>query len=215
MQLTATVRDLSKPAKTLRAQGLIPGELYGKGVANVHLALTQKDFRGVFKQAGETSIVTVSVDGASHPVLIHDVSYDAITGEPTHVDLYRVQAGQKIRTAIPVEFTGEAPAVKLGAVVTKAVSEIEVEAAADKLPRVFMVDLSSLTEIGMGVRISDLQISSDVKVFADGETTIVSVAAQKEEVEEPAPAVDLSTIATEGDIKKAEREAKKTEKEEE
>ena len=52
------------------------------------------------------------VDGAEHNVLIHDIDRDPITGTPRHADFYAIVKGQKVEVAVPLEFTGIAPAVK-------------------------------------------------------------------------------------------------------
>jgi ribosomal protein bL25 (Ctc-form) len=126
MDLLVQKRDLSVAPKVLLRGGFIPAELYGRGVSNIHLSVPAKEFRRVFATAGETTIVNLLVDGSTHPVLITDVTNDSLTGEPTHIDFYQIQAGQKITAPVPLEYVGEAPAVALGGVLTKAFSEIEV-----------------------------------------------------------------------------------------
>jgi large subunit ribosomal protein L25 len=210
MDLLVQKRDLSVAPKVLLRGGFIPAELYGRGVSNIHLSVPAKEFRRVFATAGETTIVNLLVDGSTHPVLITDVTNDSLTGEPTHIDFYQIQAGQKITAPVPLEYVGEAPAVALGGVLTKAFSEIEVEAVAEKLPHSFVVDISVLKEIGDTIAVSDLNFPDGVKVLIDTHTVLASVSAAREEEIVTASDIDLSAIKTEGDIKKAEREAQKS-----
>ncbi len=213
MDFKAETRQLTTPAKELLASGMIPAELYGNGIENLHLSLPAKEFRRTLKAAGETTIVQVEVGGKKYPVLIHEVAIDPLTSEIRHVDLYHIKTGQKIRTNVPIEFIGESEGVKTGGVVNKALAEIEVEAPAEKLPHSFTVDLTALVTVGDSIMAKDLKVGSEVKLFVDPETVIASLAAQKEEVEAPAE-IDLSAIKSEAEIKKEEREAKKTQEEE-
>ncbi|MDD5099045.1 MAG: 50S ribosomal protein L25, partial [Candidatus Colwellbacteria bacterium] len=76
--LNGEKRDMSVKLEDLRAKGFIPAELYGKGVSNIHLAISAKEFSKLFDEAGENTIVTVEIEGKGHPVLIHGYQIDPI-----------------------------------------------------------------------------------------------------------------------------------------
>jgi hypothetical protein len=78
------------------------------------------------------------------------------------------------------------------------------------LPHSFVVDISVLKEIGDTIAVSDLNFPDGVKVLIDTHTVLASVSAAREEEIVTASDIDLSAIKTEGDIKKAEREAQKS-----
>ncbi|MEN9341996.1 MAG: hypothetical protein RIQ54_252 [Candidatus Parcubacteria bacterium] len=210
MDLLVQKRDLAVSPKALLQGGFIPAELYGRGIANIHISVPAKEFRKVFSAAGETTIINLLIDASAHSVLITNVTNDSLTGEPTHIDFYQVQAGQKITAPVPLEYVGEAPAVALGGVLTKAFSELEVEAVAEKLPHSFIVELSHLKEIGDTIAVSDINFPEGVKILVDAHTVLASVSAAREEEVVATSDIDLSAIKTEGDIKKAERDAQKS-----
>ena len=59
-ELSAQKREiLGRKTKHLRRKGLIPAELYGGGVENVHLSIPSDVFSNVYKDAGEHAIVNV------------------------------------------------------------------------------------------------------------------------------------------------------------
>src|SRR3989338_6914470 len=130
MELQVQKREiLGRKSNALREQGLVPAELYGKGVPNAHLTIPKKEFKKLFKVAGENTVVQVILDGKKYPALIYDVSYDPLTDEIDSVDLYQVRMDEKLKVKVPVEFLGVAPAVKeKNGVLVKALQEIEVEA---------------------------------------------------------------------------------------
>ena len=218
MELAAQTRTVfGKATKTLKKQGLIPAELYGHGVDNLHLSIPEKDFKKVFREAGENTVLSIVVGGLKHPALVHEVSHDYVSGAVTHVDFRQVRMDEKIKAHIPLEFVGEAPAVKTySGILNKTISEIEVEALPADLPHRFTVDVSSLTELNQSIYVRDIASPKGVKILVDPGTAVASVTPpMKEEEVAPPVAVDLSEVKVESEEKKAERDKEKEEKGEE
>lgn len=183
--LTATKRDLSgKRVAKLRKQGNLPAVLYGHDVAAQSLELSAKDFLKTFRSAGESTLITLSVDGKPQPVLIHDVQRHYLSGQPTHVDFYAVNMNEKLRARIPLHFIGEAAAVKtLGGVLVKNLSEVEVECLPADLPHVFEVDISKLNSFEDVICVSDIQVSDKVKIQAHPDEIVANVIPPRSEEE--------------------------------
>ncbi len=203
---------LGRKTKALRNEGLIPAELYGHGIENRHVTVPLKDFRKVFKAAGENTIVNLVLGGDKYPVLIHDVDYDHLSDEILSVDFYEVKMDEKLKVNVPIDFKGEAPAVKeKGGILLKVLSEIEVEALPDKIPHSIAVDLAVLKDIGNSVHIKDLSISKDYAILVESDMVIVTIKAPLTEEEEKAleEAAAPAEVAVETEEKKAERAAAK------
>lgn len=221
MELVAEKREVfGRAVRRLRLTGRIPAELYSHGLPNLHLSVPLKEFSKVFKEAGENTVVTVVVGEEKLPALIADASRHPVSGEIMSVDFYQVRMDEKIKAAIPLEFTGEAPVVReaLG-VLVKSMHEVEVEALPADLPREITVDLGKLAELGQSVYVKDLAVPAGVKIMVDPETVVVSatekVTEEEEKAsEEAAAAASVEQVAVETEEKKAEREAKKEETEE-
>jgi large subunit ribosomal protein L25 len=187
---------LGKKVKTLREEDLIPAELYGHGVKNLHFTLSAKEFQKVFKEAGESTIINlITEDNKTLPVMIHDLEIDPLSKKILNVDFYQIKMSEKIRVPVSIEFSGEAPAVKtLGGILVKTLQEIEVEALPSDLPNRIEVDLSGLDEIGKSISVKDLKISEKVKIFVNPDTIIATVVEAKAEevVAEAAPAEEVA-----------------------
>ena len=213
MDLAVQMRDrFGKNLKDLRQQGLIPAELYGHGIKNEHLAVTKKEFRKVFKQAGENTIVNLVIDSKKTPVLIYNVSYHPVNDEMESVDFYKVRLDEKLKTKVPVEFVGESPAIKdYNGVLIKAMQEIEVEALPTDIPHSIKVDLSRLVELNQSFYVRDLGNLTNVKILIDSESVIAIVKPQITEEEEKAMAESaipsVETIVVETEEKKVLRQA--------
>lgn len=207
MQLAVEQREqFGKTVHRMRKQGRIPAELYGHGISNLHLSVDEKAFQEVFRKAGEYTVIRLLVANEERPALIHDVARDFLTGVVTHVDFYQVRMDEKTRAHIPLEFTGEAPAVKeKEGILNKTMFEIEVEAFPQDLPQRITIDLGALKDLNQSIYVRDLTLAPGVKIVADPETAVVSVTSPlKEEV--PAAPVDVSAVKVETEEKKEERE---------
>ena len=230
MDLAVKDREkFGKAVKALRREGFIPAELYGHGFENAHLAVNRKEFAKALQEAGESTIIKLKVkseklkvDGEEQSgeekeinALVHDIQKDFLTDEIIHIDFHQVRMDEKIKADVPLEFVGEAPAVKeFGGVLNKTISEVEVEALPGDLPRSFQVDISGLKELNQSIYIKDLKIPKGVEILVAPETVIITVTppAEEEKVEEVAP-VDLTAVKVESEEKVADR-AKEKEKEE-
>lgn len=202
MELKVQTRNiLGRKVETLREQGLVPAELYGHGVKNLHLTISDKEFQKIFKEAGESTIVNlITEDDKKLPVMIYNVESDPISEKILNVDFYQIKLSEKIRISIPIKFIGEAPAIKaFGGILVKTLQEIEVEAFPQDLPRQIQVDLTTLDEMRKSVSVKELKLSDKVKIFINPETiiaTVVEAKVEEEVVKETAPAEGTVTEAT-------------------
>lgn len=183
--LTAEARTvLGKKVKHLRRDGLLPTNVYGKGLASKALQVKLSDFQAVFKQVGETGLVELKVDGQTHPVLIKNLQMDYFTETALHADFYEVNLKEKVKAMVPVELVGQSKAVqeKLG-VLLQTISEIEIEALPDRIPEHIKVNVEPLVKLGDGITVGDLKAEEGVAILTDAGITIARIAElAKEEV---------------------------------
>lgn len=188
--------ERGKKLGKLRDAGKLPAIMYGPKEEATLLSLDRIAFEKLFKQTGESSVITLT--GLSKPkeVLVHDVAFDARRGGITHVDFYAIEAGKEITVHVPLEFEGEAPAVKLGGTLTKVLHEIEVTCVPSNLPQHITVDTSSLIDFEARIHVKDLQIPKGVTVENDLEDIVALVQPVEEDSGESA-VLDMSAIEVE------------------
>ena len=195
--------ETGKKLKALRANGKLPAVVYGPKHEAVKLSLDSKGFEKIFKEAGESSVLVLSGVGEDAEVLVQEVAYNPVKGGVEHVDFYAIEKGKEVTVNVPLEFTGEAPAIKLGGSLTKALHEIEVTCKPSALPHEILVDVSSLNTFEDNIRVKDLNIPTGVKVENDPEEMVAAVIEAAEEPEEP---VELDMDAIEVEQKGKEKE---------
>jgi large subunit ribosomal protein L25 len=208
--MTATIsaqkRDIfGKKLESLRAQGQMPAVFYGPKEEATPVLLSVKEFKKAWREAGESTVLTLTGIGEDKDVLIHEVSLDPVSGEPRHADFYAIERGKAVQVAVPLEFVGEAPAVKnLGGILVKVMHEMEIEAMPKDLPHQIEIDVSGLSEIDAQIHLSDVKLPAGVTSLADPEEVVALVSAATEEPEEPVEAIDMNTIEVEEKGKKEE-----------
>lgn len=207
MLLKAQTREIKgKKVKTLRRQGLIPAVLYGGNEKeNLFFSVKDGDFKKVWNEAGGSSVIELETPAGKKNVLIHDVAFDPLKGEPLHIDFYAVRMDKTITAVVPIVFKGESPAVKnANGVLVKVMHKLEVEALPQNLPSEISVDISKLANLGDSFAISDLILKEGVKINAERNEIIALVKAQEEEKEEKERALEDIEVAAKG--KKEEKE---------
>ena len=198
LTITAKTRDTKEDLEALRTAGDIPAVFYGAGNESTPISISNKEFKKIWSEAGESSTIDLKVGQKEIKTLIYDVQLNPVNDEPIHVDFLAIDVNKKISVAVPLIFEGTAPAVKngLGSLV-KVLHEVEVEALPADLPHDIKVDLSSLIDLESSVSIKDLPVGANVEILADAEDTVASIVAVKEEEEEAPAEVDLSAIEVE------------------
>lgn len=201
-----------RKVKSLRREGLLPANIYGKNIESLAIQVSLNDFEKVYKEAGETRIIELSIGKEKRPVLISNVQLDPVSDIPLHVDFKQVNLKEKVSAAVPIELVGESPAEKKGlGTAVQYLDEIEVEALPTDLPEKFEVDLTVLEEVDQTVFVKDLVSGSDkVEIKTDPEKIIVKVEPPRKE-EEIAPPTEE---AEEEVVAEGEAEAQEGEKEE-
>lgn len=189
--------EKGKKLQALRADGKLPAVIYGPKHEAMTITLDAKEFEKVFNEAGESSVLVLTGVGEDAEVLVQDVAYGPVKGQTVHVDFYAIEKGKEVTVNVPLEFTGEAPATKLGGSLTKALHEVEVTCKPANLPHEIVVDVSSLNTFEDSILIKDLVVPTGVTITNEAEDTVAFVAEAKEEAEEEPAALDMDAIEVE------------------
>jgi large subunit ribosomal protein L25 len=204
--IQGTVRSKADRLDVVRASGMTPAVVYGAGTPSTSLSVPAQQFIKVFKEAGESEIVTLELEGKKLNVLIHEVQWHPVKDMVMHADFYVVDMNKEIEVAVPIEFTGVSEAVKLGGVLVKVMHEIEIRSMPNNLPHEIMVDISALANLHDQIHIKDLKMPEGVEVLNDADDVICIAEPAGEEMVEDAAPIDLSSIEVEKKGKKEETE---------
>jgi large subunit ribosomal protein L25 len=207
IKLEVSERDAlgSRHSRRLRAQGLIPGVLYGKGHTRP-IAVGERDLRiALTGSSGLHAILDVVLEGQKtvHPSVLAEYQQDPIRGTLSHIDLREVQLDQAIHATVAVSLVGESVGVKEGGVLSLVTRELNVEALPMDVPEHLEVDVSHM-EVGDVFRLEDVRVPENVTLLDDPhETVIATVSTPRGFVEleeaEAAAAAEAEAEAAEGE----------------
>jgi large subunit ribosomal protein L25 len=175
--LKATVRDGrgKGAAHRLRAQGMVPGVLYGHGMKPVSISLSSQDLLHFFHAThGAATVVDLEVDGKKHLAIPREIQRDHLHGRYVHIDFLEVRRDEKVRMSVEIHETGEAPGVKTGGVIEHHLRDVEIECLPGDVPEQITADISAL-ELGEMLRLGDITPPDGVTFLTDTDTPVISV----------------------------------------
>jgi len=178
-ELQVTPRDvLGKKVRRLRREGLIPANVYGRGLESVAIQVTRNDLVHVLRTAGRNEIIYLRLDGDElRPTFLRQVQRNPITDAILHVDFYQISLKEKVQMEVPLSLVGTAPAEQTyGGTVLLSLDRITVEGLPTEIPSVIEVDVSGLEEIDATVSVAELNVPGQVTVLTDIEQVVAKVA---------------------------------------
>lgn len=192
--LEAKIR--TEDARTTRDQGLIPGVLYGKDVPSTKVSFGVSEFIKVYREAGNSQIITVTLDGKKYNTLVGEAQQHPVRGNILHIDLINIDMNRALEIQIPIILTGTSPAVIEGGQLHQSLSKLTVKCLPKDIVESFTLDVSTLT-MGHSLHVSDLSIDTKKFTLVTPETeTIVSAHALKN-LEEETEVTEEVTAETE------------------
>lgn len=176
-------------ARKLRAQGRVPGVVYGKGIEPVAISLDEKELlAAIAGEAGCNTLFTLqgggSLDGTT--AMVADVQRPALRHGLTHVDLHKVSLTDKVRVHVPVNIVGAAAGVREGGLLDVVMHSLDVECLPTAIPEHIDVDVTDLP-LGHAIHVGEIALPAGVKVLDDPKASVVSVLGRAKE-EAPASA---------------------------
>lgn len=173
---------IGKKVRAIRRKGMVPAVLYGHGVDGQPIQVDAREVEQLLSEVSASTLIDLKVDDDDHKVLVRDVQRDVIRRDLMHIDFLKVAMDVAIRTTVPVELVGEAPAAReMGGILVTGVTEIEIEALPADLPDRIIVDLEPLKEIDDAIAIEDLYLGDGVKVLTDPTENVAHVIYMAEE----------------------------------
>ena len=175
--LTAeTGREIgSSSTRRLRAQGKIPGVVYGHGSDPIPVAFVGREFQVAMSgEAGLNTLLSLEVGSNSFLTLARDIQHHPFKNVVTHVDFLIVSADELISAEVTINLVGEPVEVQHGdGIVDQQLFTLAIKAKPADIPTSVELDISELT-IGAALHVSDITIPRGVELETAPEATVVA-----------------------------------------
>ena len=156
-------------AKRMRLQGRIPAVLYNHEGKSTMLDIDEVEFNKIWRNVTPSTLIKVTVDGASHDVFIKDAEYNIRNDKVLHADFFEPAADQAITMKMPVHLVGTPAGVLKGGFLLKQAPDV-----ASKMPARVDADISGVN-IGEKFLVKNLNLGDGVTVITDAEVALASV----------------------------------------
>lgn len=170
-------------ARRTRAEGRVPGIVYGKGMEPVAVSVDRREFVTALQtDAGLNALLNLTLDGDTVPTLAREIQRDPVRGTLLHVDFVKVDLKQEVEVTVPVHVIGESPGVAEGGVLEQPLHEVTVRCLPQEVPESIEADVSGLN-IGDSLRVGDLSEAKSFHILNDPENAVISIMAPISEEE--------------------------------
>jgi len=170
-------------ARKIRAQGMIPGVLYGGG-ENIPLTLKPQELLKILT-SGENTIFQLEIDGelgADRQAIVRDLQRDPLKDTLLHADLYRISMDVELTVLVPIVLQGMSREVSdVGGMINQLLHEIEIQCLPSLIPHELTIDVAHLG-IGEVLHVRDLPVPQGIQVLAASDEVVASVSVRGEEV---------------------------------
>ncbi len=175
----------SRSSSRMRADGLVPGVVYGLGRDSVAVSVPWPDLRrALTTEAGLNALITLEVDGQSDLAIIKDLQRHPIRRNVLHVDFLRVDPNATVAVEVPLVLIGEAKKVEgRRGIVDQPLKTLTVKAKPTEIPSQIEIDVTDL-DIGDSITVGEISLPGSVTTDIDASVQLVLGLATRFSVED-------------------------------
>jgi len=203
-ELAVSPREVSgKASRRLRAQGMLPANIFGQGTKPQMIQVSSPDFERLRSGHHTSGVIALTIAGTQLPqmALVRHVQRNPITEKILHIDFLRIDLKERITARLPLHFEGSPAGVRVASgVLLHLLETLEVECAAGDIIPFLAVDISHLEKIDDLLHARDIKLPPDYILLADPDEPVVKITQPRGErvektSETPTPATGATASA--------------------
>ncbi len=165
-----------KAAKAIRAEELIPCNLYGCGL-NCTFTVAVGDVRKLIFTP-DTLVVDLTVGELKTKAILKELQFHPISGNTLHIDFLAVDEKKPVVVEIPIQLNGLAEGVKAGGKLIQAMRKLKVEGIYTAFPDRINIDVTNLG-LGKKIAVEDVKIEG-LKMVNPADACVAEVKATRQ-----------------------------------
>jgi large subunit ribosomal protein L25 len=189
-ELPVETREVTgKKVAALRRSGVLPANVYGKGLGSVSIQVSAEYMEKTLKTVAANEVIDLKIGGErdTRPVVIQKIQRHPLTSGVLHAEFYQVSLTHTMRADVPLVVIGTSDAIlTYNGVLMTALESLQVEALPLDLPSRIEVDITPLTELEQSLHVRDLPIPANVTILTDPEVMVVKISSPRVAEEEEA-----------------------------
>lgn len=160
---------------SLRANGFIPGILYGQSLKHsISIEIALKDLQTLISANSKSTIFPLQLGEETCQCILREYQTDPLCSEILHVDLQVVKDGEVVKMNIPVTYDGLDRLKSKKLVLEKSIDKLSVKGPVQNIPETFLVDIGALDK-GDKIFASTITLCKDTELLIHPETIIATI----------------------------------------
>ncbi len=194
-KLSIVKRNFHGKLHELRAQGIVPGVIYGPTIKSSIVKTSQAELKRATDKIGE--VYSVRLNDLPLYVRLEEVQKDPRTGQFVHFSLVQLPRGVENKIEVPINLKGTPVGSKHGGMMVVLRDRVSISGLIKNIPIEMSADISHF-DIGDKITVGDLKTEPGVKIQEDPEEVIAICQPPTKISEEKADEslTDLSTPLT-------------------
>lgn len=175
----------SRSSRRLRAEGKVPGVVYGLGTEPKPVAVEWSALRAALvTDAGMNALIDLDVDGEKNLTMVYDMQRHPVRRDVTHVDFILIDVTKMIDVDVPIVLEDTEGDHLAGLVVDQQLFSLPISAKPGTIPNELVVSAAALT-LDDPIRVGDISLPEGVELNIDPEEAIVTASVPQVELPEP------------------------------
>jgi large subunit ribosomal protein L25 len=165
----------TRPSRRLRAEGRVPGIVYGAGKPAETITFARADLRHALNtDAGRNALIRLEFDGQSFLTLVREIQRHPVRRDVTHVDFLKVDETKPVELDIPIALVGEPKQVTvMGGMTEQRLNSVRVRVRPDQIPNAIEVDISEM-RLDRSILVKDLQMPEGAVSLSKPQQAVVT-----------------------------------------
>mgnify|MGYP001423755102 CR=1 FL=1 len=168
----------TREARRLRAEGLIPGVIYGQGDEPRSFYVIESELRRATSGGQRlNAIFQLSFGGGNEDLhaVVKDYQVHPTRSRILHLDFQQIRLNQPIQSNVIIEPVGQAPGVTEGGILNVVTREVAIQALPLEIPDLIELSIEGMV-LGDSRTVADLDVPEGVTILDDPETVLLTVA---------------------------------------
>ncbi len=174
--LNFDIRSNSKPENNrLTKGGYLLGNINGKGMESIPIAVKKDEFKKIYKKYGRNCILKLdNRNQQGYEVMVKAIQMNSWDNEYHHVDFQKVMFTDMVKAYVAVKYRGNEFLQAKKLVLNRLMDTVPVSGLPQDIPHVIEFDLSNLNA-GANITVGDLVFPEGVKPEIEGQQLIGSI----------------------------------------
>lgn len=164
------------PSRKARAEGRVPGILYGHGSEPLQFYADNHAFSHMLRKSpyGRNQVVAVRGLGRDVEALVKDLQVHPITRTILHCDLIEIRKEDRVTVTVPVKHVGRAAGQSAGGTLQLLRRKIKLVCEPHKIPADITLDVSPLG-VGEDIIVAGLPLPEGAEAVGDPKVVVLTI----------------------------------------